>query len=80
MPAHFKTTCSAIDQLPSNPVDLDGPSLPDTGLSQDLENDTDSVSVPAEQDRQSGEASQQRLTPGTSFTDSGAAKRMKRGI
>ncbi|KAG5804260.1 hypothetical protein H9Q74_001692 [Fusarium xylarioides] len=36
MPAHFKKICSAINQLPAN-LDFDVPSLPETGLSQDLE-------------------------------------------
>ncbi|RTE68898.1 hypothetical protein BHE90_016723, partial [Fusarium euwallaceae] len=82
MPAHFKNICSAIDQLPANP-DFDVMSLSETGLSQDLESnhlshsDADTVSLPVEQDRHSGDAGQEKATPGTSLTDPGAAKRRK---
>ncbi|KAH6884972.1 hypothetical protein B0T10DRAFT_98793 [Thelonectria olida] len=82
MPAHFKKICSAINQLSAN-LDLDVPSLLETGLSQDLEShhlsqsDADTVLLPVEQDSQSGDTRQERGTPGTSFTDPGAAKRRK---
>ncbi|UZP38154.1 hypothetical protein NXS19_005970 [Fusarium pseudograminearum] len=82
MPAHFKKICSAINQLPAN-LDLDVLSLPETGLSQDLEShhlsqsDADTVSLPAEQDNRSSDTGQEKGTPGTSFTDPGAAKRSK---
>lgn len=82
MPAHFKKICSAINQLPAN-LDFDVPSLPETGLSQDLEShhlsqsDADTVPLPAEQDSRSSDTGQENGTPGTSFTDPGAAKRRK---
>ncbi|KAJ4327510.1 hypothetical protein N0V84_002036 [Fusarium piperis] len=82
MPAHFKKICSAINQLPAN-LDFDVPSLSETGLSQNLEShhllqlDADTVSLPVEQDSQSGDAGQEKGTPGTSLTDAGAAKRRK---
>jgi hypothetical protein len=81
MPAHFKMICSAIDQLPSD-LDFDVASLPGTGLSQDLEShhlsrsDTGSVSLSIEQDRSSN-TGLEKGTPGTSFTDPGAAKKRK---
>ncbi|RYO82345.1 hypothetical protein DL762_006666 [Monosporascus cannonballus] len=80
MPAHFKMICSAIDQLPSN-LDFDVASLPETGLSQDLrsqhlsQSDAGSVPLFVEQDSRSSNTGQG--TPGTSFTDPGAAKRRK---
>ncbi|TWU70855.1 hypothetical protein ED733_000488 [Metarhizium rileyi] len=55
LPSQFKRICSAIDQLPSN-LDFDDPSLPETGLSQDLQShhlsqsDTNSGSLPIERD------------------------------
>ncbi|KAK9258595.1 hypothetical protein V1519DRAFT_316952 [Lipomyces tetrasporus] len=82
MPAHFKKICSAIDQLPAN-LDFDVPSLPETGLSQDLEShhlpqsDADTVSLPVEHDGQSSDTGQKRGTSGTSFMGPGAAKRRK---
>ncbi|RYO88027.1 hypothetical protein DL766_007504 [Monosporascus sp. MC13-8B] len=80
MPAHFKMICSAIDQLPSN-LDFDVASLPETGLSQDLrsqhlsQSDANSVPLFVEQDSRSSNTGQG--TPGTLFTDPGAAKRRK---
>ncbi|KAG8407779.1 hypothetical protein J3459_018372 [Metarhizium acridum] len=77
MPSHFKRICSAIDQLPSD-LDFDDPSLPITGLFQDLQShylDADLVSLPAEQDSQS--TKQQIATPSTSFTNPGTAKKRK---
>lgn len=82
MPTHFKMICSAIDQLPSD-LALDDPSLPATGLSQELESqhlsqsDADSASLPAEPDSQSSKARPERVTPGTSFTDPRTTKRRK---
>ncbi|RYP63172.1 hypothetical protein DL771_009403 [Monosporascus sp. 5C6A] len=82
MPARFKMIYSAIDQLPSN-LDFDVASLPETGLSQDLrsqhlsQSDADSVSLFVEQDSRSSNTGQEKGTPGTSFTNPGAAKRRK---
>ncbi|KAM0413564.1 hypothetical protein ACHAPT_013659 [Fusarium lateritium] len=82
MPAHFKNICSAIDQLPVN-LDLDVSSLSEIGLSRDLGGhylsrpDADTISLPIEQDSQSGDTGQEQATPGTSFADLGAAKRRK---
>ncbi|KAI8630351.1 hypothetical protein F5Y19DRAFT_60637 [Xylariaceae sp. FL1651] len=83
MPKHFERICSAIDQLPSN-LDFDVPSLPETGLSQGLEShhlsqpDDDTASGSKEDDCQSSIADQHRVTPDTSFTGPGAAKRPRR--
>ncbi|KAK9364479.1 hypothetical protein V1509DRAFT_613426 [Lipomyces kononenkoae] len=82
MPARFKKICLAIDQLPAN-LDFDVPSLPGTGLSQDLEShhlpqsDADNVSLAVEHDCQSSDTGQKRGTSGASFMDPGAAKRRK---
>ncbi|KAF5025163.1 hypothetical protein F66182_2739 [Fusarium sp. NRRL 66182] len=82
MPTHFKNVCSAINQLPAN-LDFDVPPLSETGLFQDLEShhlsqsDADTLWLPVEQDSQSGDAGQEKGTPGTSFTDPGAAKRRR---
>uniref|UniRef100_A0A0B7KJN8 DUF7924 domain-containing protein n=1 Tax=Bionectria ochroleuca TaxID=29856 RepID=A0A0B7KJN8_BIOOC len=82
MPAHFKSICSAIDQLPSN-LDFDVPSLPETGLSQSLashhlsQSDADTEPLPVEKDIQLSDSGQERGTLGTSFTDPGVAKRRK---
>lgn len=82
MPTHFKRICSAIDQLPSN-LDFDDPSLPGTGLSQNLESHylsqshADSASPPVEQNSQSSNARQEGITPSTSFTDPETTKRRK---
>ncbi|PQK08282.1 hypothetical protein BB8028_0001g03600 [Beauveria bassiana] len=80
MPSHFKRICSAIDQLPAD-LDFDNPSLPSTGLSQGLEShhlsqsDIESISHHLEQDSQPSSAKPGRVTPNTSFTDSGPAKK-----
>ena len=80
VPSHFRRICSAIDQLPAD-LDFDDPSLPATGLSQGLEShhlsqsDTGSISIPAEQGSQS--IAKQEITPSTSFTDQGTAKKRK---
>jgi len=82
MPKHFERICSAIDQLPSK-LDFDVPSLPDTGLSQELESHhlsqpDDTASASKEDDRQS-DIADNRITPDTSFTGPGAAKRRREG-
>lgn len=80
MPAHLTRICSAIDKLPSH-LDFDVPSLPETGLSQELEShhlsqpDVDSAKEP---DPQSSITDAQGATPDTSFTEHGAAKRPRR--
>lgn len=67
---------------PAN-LDFDVPSLSETGLSQDLESHhlsqsgADTVPLSVELDSQSGDAGQENGTPGTSFTDPGAAKKRK---
>lgn len=81
MPAHFKNICSAIDQLPSD-LNFDVPPLSEaTGLSQDLGNlmqsDAGSASVPGERDSQSSNDEQHSVTPNTSFSGPGVAKRRK---
>ncbi|KAK3366657.1 hypothetical protein B0T24DRAFT_658999 [Lasiosphaeria ovina] len=77
----FTTIRSAIGQLPSN-LDFDVPSLPDTGLSQRLArhylSQPDPASMSKEDDGQSSIADQHRITPDTSFTGPGAAKRPRR--
>lgn len=81
-PSHFKRICSAIDQLPLD-LDFDDPSMPSTGLSQDLQShhltqsDPDLLSLPSEQDSQSSHAKQETATPSTSFTNSGIAKKRR---
>ena len=83
MPKQFERICSAIDQLPSK-LDFDVPSLPGTGLSQGLGShhlsrpDDDTASASKEDDRQSSIAGH-RITPDTSFTGPGAAKRRRDG-
>ncbi|KID98639.1 hypothetical protein MAJ_05295, partial [Metarhizium majus ARSEF 297] len=82
MPSHFKRICSAIDQLPSD-LDFDNPSLPSTGLSQDLQSqhlaqsDVDVDSLPTERGGQSSNPKQETATPSTSFTNPGTAKKRK---
>ncbi|KAK2593666.1 hypothetical protein QQS21_008635 [Conoideocrella luteorostrata] len=82
VPSHFKTLCSAIDQLPAH-LNFDDPSPASTGLSQSLashhlsQSEVSSISLPAEQDDPSGSAIHCRVTPNTSFTDKGAAKKRK---
>lgn len=82
MPSHFKRICSAIDQLPSD-LDFDNPSLPSTGLSQDLrsqhlaQSDADLDSLPTERGSQSSNPKQETATPSTSFTNPGTAKKRK---
>ncbi|KAL7786361.1 hypothetical protein V8C37DRAFT_392091 [Trichoderma ceciliae] len=80
MPSHFKRICSAIDELPSD-MDFNDPSLPATGLSQSLESHhlslSDVASLPIEDDTPSSNAKPEVLTPSTSFTDHGAAKKRK---
>jgi hypothetical protein len=81
IPDHFKKICSAIDQLPSD-LDFEVPPLSEaTGLSQDLGNllqsDPGSASMPVERDSQTGNVEQHVVTPGTSFTWTGEAKRRK---
>ncbi|EGX97204.1 hypothetical protein CCM_01864 [Cordyceps militaris CM01] len=91
MQSHFARISSAIDQLPAD-LDFDNPSLPSTGLpstglpstglSQGLsshhpsQSDMESTSDHLEQDSQSSKA-KPGLTPSTSFTDSGKAKKRK---
>lgn len=75
MPVHLKNIRSAIDQLPSD-LDLDVPSLPETGLSQSLE--SHHLSQQAEQEIQPSDPDPgQEDTSGTSFTDPRVAKRRK---
>jgi hypothetical protein len=80
MPDHFKRICSAIDQLPSE-LDFSVPPFSEaTGLSQKLDDhhlsqSLDSASLPAKQDSQA--SNRQGVTPDTSFTEPGAAKRRK---
>lgn len=82
MPSHFKKLCSAIDQLPSE-LDFDDPSMPSTGLSQDLQShhliqsDADLLSPHSEQDSQGSTSKEETATPSTSFTNSGTAKKRK---
>ncbi|KAK4040856.1 hypothetical protein C8A01DRAFT_45876 [Parachaetomium inaequale] len=80
MPKHFENICSAIDQLPSD-LDFDIPPLSEaTGLSQDLGNLMHSGACSAsagEQDSQASIAEQQAVTPDTSFSGVGVAKRRK---
>ncbi|KAK9438293.1 hypothetical protein VB005_09301 [Metarhizium brunneum] len=82
MPSHFKRICSAIDKLPSD-LDFDNPSLPSTGLSQDLQSqhlaqsDADLDSLPTERGSQSSNPKQETATPSTSFTNPGTAKKRK---
>lgn len=79
--AHFKTICSAIDQLPS--TSFDSVSLPDPRVSQDLESrgvsqsDAGSISPCTKNDSRSSNTGQAKGTPSTSFTDSRADKRRK---
>jgi hypothetical protein len=82
MPTHFKKLCSAIDQLPSE-LDFDVPSLPETGLSQNVEslmqsNIGSAASLPVDQDSQLSNAGQaQAATPSTSLTGPKAAKKRR---
>lgn len=82
MPTHFKKLCSAIDQLPSE-LNFDIPSLPETGLSQDLEslmqsNIGSATSLPVDQDSQLSNAEQeQAATPNTLFTEPKATKKRR---
>jgi len=84
MPSHFNKICSAIDQLPAD-LDFDNPSLPPaTRLSQSLEShhhlslsDPDSIPLATKQESQSIIAKEKIVTPSTSFTDQGTAKRRK---
>ncbi|KAH8745559.1 hypothetical protein F5883DRAFT_702485 [Diaporthe sp. PMI_573] len=82
MPTHFKRITSAIDQLPSD-LNFDVPSLPETGLSQDLESLMQSdvgsaASLPVDQDSQLSKVGQaQAATPGTSFTEPKATKKRR---
>ncbi|KAK4118383.1 hypothetical protein N657DRAFT_659626 [Parathielavia appendiculata] len=80
MPKHFENICSAIDQLPSD-LDFDVPPLSEaTGLSQDLGNLMHSGACSAsagEHDSQSIVAEQRAVTPDTSFSGVGVAKRRK---
>ncbi|KAI1108277.1 hypothetical protein F5Y14DRAFT_457181 [Nemania sp. NC0429] len=80
MPDHFKRICSAIDQLPSK-LDFDVQALSEsTGLSQGLENlaasEADSASLLVDGSTKAGQV----LTPGTSFSKPGPAKRRKSPI
>ncbi|KUI74573.1 hypothetical protein VM1G_10071 [Cytospora mali] len=83
MPDQFKRVCSAIDQLPSK-LNFHVPALSESaGLSQDLgsyhltPSEAEPVSLPVEGHSQLGKADQRAITPNTSFTDSGTAKRRK---
>ncbi|KAG8425870.1 hypothetical protein J3459_008661 [Metarhizium acridum] len=79
MPSHFKKLCSAIDQLPSE-SDFNDPSMPSTGLSQDLpshhliQSDADLLSPHSEQNSQCSTSKQETAT---SFTNSGTAKKRR---
>ena len=83
MPTHFKSICSAVDQLPSN-LDFNIPPLPETGLSQEFDNhhvsqsDVDSLPASAEGDHQSGTPNERQITPDTSVTGSASAKKARR--
>ncbi|TQN71720.1 hypothetical protein CSHISOI_03789 [Colletotrichum shisoi] len=82
MPTHVRRICSAIDQLPSQ-LDFDVPSLPETGLSQELEcrhlsqSDVDSIPASSEADGPSGNSGQPQTTPNTSFTGTASAKKAR---
>ncbi|OAA34696.1 hypothetical protein NOR_08325 [Metarhizium rileyi] len=80
MPSHFKKLCSAIDQLPSE-LDFDDPSMPSTGLSQDLQShhliQADLLSPHSGQDSQGSTSKQETATPSILFTDSGTAKKRR---
>lgn len=84
VPVHFKNICSAIDQLPSE-LDFDVPSVPGSGPSQGLESHHPAQwprveSMPAEQvHKSSNNTGEESGTPGTSFTNSGVAKKKSRG-
>ncbi|KID82379.1 hypothetical protein MAJ_11359, partial [Metarhizium majus ARSEF 297] len=71
MPMHFKRICSAINQLPGD-ADLDGSSVLESGLSQDLASSCltqSDVESRIDHDRRDGEE----------FTERGAVKRARRG-
>lgn len=84
IPAHFKGICSAIDQLPSK-LDFDVASLPETGLSQELEShhlsqsEADFASMLKEQDSQRSDTGQQGVTPDTSFLRQASKKKKRQG-
>ncbi|KAL7784858.1 hypothetical protein V8C37DRAFT_395118 [Trichoderma ceciliae] len=80
---HFKRICSAIDQLPSN-INFNIPAFSDpTSLSQDLashhvaSSEANSVSPIVDEDGES-KKSGDIITPGTSFSKPGPAKKRKR--
>ncbi|KAF6811738.1 hypothetical protein CPLU01_15053 [Colletotrichum plurivorum] len=83
MPTHFTRIRSAIDQLPSH-LDFDVPSLPETGLSQELEcyqlsqSDVDSNPATDKQGGQPGASDGRQTTPDTSLTSSVSVKKAKR--
>jgi hypothetical protein len=83
MPTHFTRICSAIDQLPSH-LDFDVPSLPETGLSQELEcyqlsqSHVDSNPATNKQGSQPGSSDGRQTTPDTSLTSSASVKKAKR--
>jgi len=79
MPAHFARICSAVDGLPSH-LDFEVPSLPETGLSQELESHhlSQSDDSAREPDLQSSIADAQGSTPDTSCTEPVAAKRPRK--
>ncbi|KAK2599075.1 hypothetical protein QQS21_005481 [Conoideocrella luteorostrata] len=82
MPSHFARICSAIDQLPLN-LNFDDPSLPLTGLSQDLQShhialsDADGTSLSTEGGGQAGHIKNENVTPSTSHTSPVTAKKLK---
>ena len=83
MPSHFKRICSAIDELPSH-LNFDVPvlsetGLSETGLSQGLKSHhlSQAYADPTGEPEQSGIASTREITPSTSFTRSGDAKRQR---
>lgn len=77
MPRHFKTICSAIDQLPSH-LDFDVSSLPETGLSQDFEKQHLPQADATSMSQSTSRVDPQRFTPGTSLTGSETSKRPRK--
>jgi hypothetical protein len=71
MPSHFKRICSAIDQLPSH-LDFDVPPVSELGLAQNEESHNADTSAEPHSDP--------NITPDTSFTGSGRAKRPRRKL
>ncbi|KAI1170683.1 hypothetical protein F4777DRAFT_583634 [Nemania sp. FL0916] len=80
VPSHLKRICSAIDQLPSE-LNFDDLSLPHTALSQGLEGQhlpqSDATSLRSGEDVQSIVRNPETVTPSTSLTDQGTAKKQR---